>query len=102
MVRSRMALWMRGAGAIVALSVMLAGCVVEPADFVGEEEDVAESASELDETTVDGDLEDHTGNPQMDPDPVPWHLHAGRQGDPGPDPDDVRETIATPGGNKDE
>lgn len=104
MVPSRMALWMRGVGvgAIVSLSVMLAGCFVETADVVIDEEDVTETASELGETTAGDEIEGHTGEPQKDPDPVPWHFHVGRQGNPGPGPDDVRETIPQSPGHHDE
>ena len=104
MVRSRFALLMRGAaaGAIVALSAMLTGCVVDTAD-AGDGEDIAESASELDHVaTPGGGVEEATGDDQKDPDPVPWRPHVQESDDPNPDPDSVAQSIATPGsGNND-
>lgn len=100
MVRSRFALLIRGAaaGAIVALSAMLVGCVVDTADQ-GDGEDVEESASELDQVTVSGGGlgEEITGDPQEDPDPVPWRPEIRQNDDPDPDPNLVHPINATPG-----
>jgi hypothetical protein len=105
MVRSRFALLIRGAaaGAIGALSAMLTGCVVDQVEQVDQgEEDVAESASELDHVTVSGGLEEPTGDPQKDPDPVPWRPEVRGNDDPDPDPNAVANIIPTPGsGNSD-
>jgi predicted small secreted protein len=102
MVGSKMALLMRGpaAGAIVALSAMLTGCVVDTAD-AGDGEDIAETASDLDLVIHPGGggvPEEITGEPQQDPDPVPWRPHVRGQDDPNPDPDHVPQSIPTPGG----
>jgi hypothetical protein len=99
MVRSRIALWMRGAGAMVAVSAMLTGCVVngvpeEPEEDVSE--DVSESANELDQVTVSGGLEEQTGDSQ-DPDPVPWRPNVRGSDDPTPDPDSASQVIPAPG-----
>jgi hypothetical protein len=104
MVRSRFALLIRGAaaGAIVALPAMLTGCVVDAVEQDEGEEDVAESASELDHVTVSGGLEEPTGDPQKDPDPVPWRPEVRGNDDPDPDPNAVAQIISTPGtGNSD-
>jgi hypothetical protein len=101
MVRSRFALLIRGAaaGAIVVLPAMLTGCVVDAVDEVEGEEDVAESASELDRQVTVGNagLEAHTGDPQLDPDPVPWRPEVRGNDDPDPDPNTVAQIASTPG-----
>lgn len=86
---------------MVAVSAMLTGCV---ADAVPEEpeEDVAESANELDQTTVSSDLEDYTGDSQKDPDPVPWRPNVRGNDDPTPDPDSASQVIPAPGPGHDE
>jgi hypothetical protein len=75
MVRSRIALWMRGGslGAVVALSVLLGGCVVDTSESIPElDDEVAEAEGQLDESMV-GDVQ--PGDAQKDPDPTPWRGH---------------------------
>ena len=103
MVRSRFALLIRGAaaGAIVALSAMLTGCVVDtadPGDALDVAEDVAESTDELEQVGAPGGPADEaSGDHQKDPDPVPWRPDMLSNDDPDPDPNAVAHSISTTG-----
>jgi hypothetical protein len=100
MVRSRIALWMRGgsAVAVVAFSVVLAGCVVDTSEAIPEvDEEVAEAESQLDESALGEDVQ--PGDDQKDPDPTPWRAHTTS---PDPDPDMLVNTLPSGPSNHDE